>query len=52
MMKNLEFNRYAKRGLELPSHAYHPNASLRHEMRHGYVAWPAQLKISRKNDNA
>ena len=48
-MEKLEFTRYANKYYTLPSHAYHPNASLRHEMRHGYVAWPAHAK-STKND--
>lgn len=33
-------NRYAKRALNLPSHAYHPNASFRFETRKAYIAWP------------
>ncbi|MBQ4367112.1 MAG: hypothetical protein II786_03410 [Muribaculaceae bacterium] len=41
-MVNLELNEYAKRTMDLPSHAYHPNASLRNEKRKGYVAWPAK----------
>jgi hypothetical protein len=27
-------------GFELPSHAYHPNVSLRQTKKSGYIAWP------------
>jgi hypothetical protein len=30
----------------LPSHAYHPNASLRLAKRAGYIAWPAEGKTT------
>lgn len=32
--------RYAKRFGELPTHAYHPNVSLRQQRRCGYIATP------------
>ena len=51
-MKNLELTRYATKYYTLPSHAYHPNASLRHELRHGYIAWPAHAKKSKDVNNA
>lgn len=40
MEKLEEYKKRVRRVYELPSHAYHPNASLLHETRHGYVARP------------
>lgn len=43
-MGNLNFNRCDKRGVELPWHAYHPNASFRFESRKPYIARPKAVK--------
>lgn len=41
-MGNFEFDRYATAWsiYELPTHAYHPNASTLSEKRKPYIAWP------------
>lgn len=51
-MKDLELTRYATKYYTIPPHAYHPNASLRHELRHGYIAWPARANVSKDVNNA
>ncbi|MBP5560460.1 MAG: hypothetical protein J6X70_01465 [Muribaculaceae bacterium] len=40
MMKVTNEKQRHTRAYELPSHAYHPNASLRNHTRTGYVAMP------------
>ena len=45
MKHNNEKHRNLFRVTELPTHAYHPNASLRMNQRQAYVAWPV-VKVS------
>ena len=42
MKYNYETHRAAIRITDLPTHAYHPNASLRMNQRPAYVAWPTK----------
>ena len=42
IMENSFINQRVQRGLKLPTHAFHPNASFLVDTRKAYIAWPVK----------